>query len=124
MDAPFEDYALAVPEEAFDVVLRRRSFSLQSIIEVRLEIEERKRLGHTQELALEEILGELRLSKSALGIGPFSAEAHRSYQEIVKTIAELTRHRTQTTIDTWRDVTLLKQQLRALLKEYWGTPQP
>ena len=124
MEATFEDYALTIPEEAFDVVLRRRSFSLQSIIEVRLEIEERARLGRTQELALEEILGELRLSKSALALGSFSADVHRAYQDIVKAIADLTRNRTQTTIDTWRDITLLKQQLRALLKEYWGTPQP
>lgn len=115
---------LVVPEDAFDVVERRRSFSLQSIVEVRLDIEERKRLGQEHHEVLEHLLIDLRSSLRMVAAVPPDPEAQRLYVKLQRDVLELTSQQSQVPIETWRDVIELKKELRALLREYWGTPRP
>ena len=121
----YELYAPPAHLEALatDFVVRRRRFSLQSIIEVSLEIKQRESLGREKLARLDELLADLRSSLRGR-LDRFSPDFQKLYATVLKEQLTIESLAVQEPIDRWRDLAQLRQELRTLWKGYLGVPEP
>lgn len=125
MAADYED--LTPPSlrgEAADFARVQCRVSLQSILEVKVLLEERHHIGVRRLGQLEEQARTMRLAVAEVLDAPYAPDANRHRLMLLRELIAVEREAALESIEEWRDALELHRELRALWKTYFAIPRP